>query len=163
MSTKMQSILLGGAVVAVLSTSYLGFINMCCCAGVIIGSMAAVWHYTSTNDLTIPTGEGAVMGLSAALIGGVIAFVLNIILANMGLGAEEAIQEFIMTRFADAMNPEQLEQMEQQFEASSSMGTRLINGVIGLVITAGFGAAGGAIGASIFKKGTDAEDVSPAV
>lgn len=102
------------------------------------------------------------MGLSAAIMGGVIAFILNIIMTKIGLGAEEAIQNFFMNRFADAMDPDQLEQMQQQFEASATMSARLINGLIGLVVTAVFGAIGGAIGAAVFKKGTDAEEVPPA-
>lgn len=147
--------MLGSAVVAVLSTSYLGLINCLCCAGVIIGAMVAVWHYTNTNELTIPTGEGAVMGLIAAVVGTVIAFVLNMILTSMGLGLEAAIQEFVLDRFGDQMSPEQLADMEEQFEASSSLGARLVNGVIGLAVSSVFGAIGGALGASLFKKGTD--------
>ncbi|MFQ5570825.1 MAG: hypothetical protein ACE5G0_14170 [Rhodothermales bacterium] len=155
MSEKTQSIMLGSAVVAVLSTSYLGLINCLCCAGVIIGAMVAVWHYTNTNELTIPTGEGAVMGLIAAVVGTVVAFVLNMILTSMGLGLEAAIQEFVLDRFGDQMSPEQLADMEEQFEASSSLGARLVNGVIGLAVSSVFGAIGGALGASLFKKGTD--------
>lgn len=147
--------MLGSAVVAVLSTSYLGLINCLCCAGVIIGAMVAVWHYTNTNELTIPTGEGAVMGLIAAVVGTVVAFVLNMILTSMGLGLEAAIQEFVLDRFGDQMSPEQLADMEEQFEASSSLGARLVNGVIGLAVSSVFGAIGGALGASLFKKGTD--------
>ncbi len=152
MSAKQQSILLGGAVVAVLSTSYLGFINCLCCAGVIIGAMAAVWHYTSTNSLTISSGEGAVMGLGAAVVGGILAFFINLLLTNFGLGAEAAIQEFILNMVGDSMDPDQLQQMEDQFESSTSFSARLMNGVIGLVVTAIFGAIGGAIGAAVFKK-----------
>ena len=158
MSAKQQSILLGGAVVAVLSTSYLGFINCLCCAGVIIGAMAAVWHYTSTNSLTISSGEGAVMGLGAAVVGGILAFFINLLLTNFGLGAEAAIQEFILNAVGDSMDPDQLQQMEDQFEASSSFGARLMNGVIGLVVTAICGAIGGAIGAAVFKKEEETPD-----
>lgn len=155
MSDKLQSILIGGAVVAVLSTSYLGFINCLCCAGVIVGAMTAVWHYANTNSLTIPSGEGAVIGMSAAVAGSVIAFFVNLILSSLGLGAEQAIQNFILNMFADSMDPDQLAQMEEQFEASSSFGARLMNGAIGVVIYAVFGAVGGVIGAAVFKKGTD--------
>ena len=98
------------------------------------------------------------MGLAAAVVGGIIAFFLNLILSSLGLGAEAAIQEFMLNMIGDSMDEEQLRQMEEQFEASSSFGARLTNGVIGLVVTAIFGAIGGAIGAAVFKKGEDKPD-----
>ena len=155
MSDKTQSILIGGAVVAVLSTSYIGFINCLCCAGVIIGAMTAVWHYTNTNSLTIPAGQGAVIGLLAAIVGAVLAMLVNYILINLGIRSDQAIVEFILNRFGDQMPLEQVEAMEEQLDASLSFGTFFINSLIGLVVSTIFGAIGGAIGASVFKKGED--------
>ena len=158
MSAKQQSILLGGLVVAVLSTSYLGFINCLCCAGVIIGAMAAVWHYTNTNELTIPTGEGALMGLSAAVVGFFIAFIINFILISLGIRHDLAITQAILNNFGDSMPPEQVEAMEDQMDAAITFGAYAINGIIGLVVSTIFGAIGGAIGAAVFKKGSDTPD-----
>jgi len=155
MSDKTQSILIGGAVVAVLSTSYIGFINCLCCAGVIIGAMTAVWHYTNTNSLTIPAGQGAVIGLLAAIVGAVLAMLVNYILINLGIRSDQAIVEFILNRFGDQMPLEQVEAMEEQLDASLSFGIFFINSLIGLVVSTIFGAIGGAIGASVFKKGED--------
>ena len=155
MSAKQQSILLGGLVVAVLSTSYLGFINCLCCAGIIIGAMASVWHYTSTNELTIPTGEGAVMGLSAALVGFFIAFIINYILITIGIRHDLAITQAILNNFGDQMPPEQVEAMEDQMDAAITIGSYAINGLIGIVFSLIFGAIGGAIGAAVFKKGKE--------
>ncbi len=155
MSDKTPSILIGGAVVAVLSTSYIGFINCLCCAGVIIGAMTAVWHYTNTNSLTIPAGQGAVIGLLAAIVGAVLAMLVNYILINLGIRSDQAIVEFILNRFGDQMPLEQVEAMEEQLDASLSFGIFFINSLIGLVVSVIFGAIGGAIGASVFKKGED--------
>ena len=58
MPDKQQSIILGGIVAGILSTSYLGFLNLLCCMGIIIGALVAVWHYTDTHELTIPSGTG---------------------------------------------------------------------------------------------------------
>jgi len=155
MPDQKQSILLGALVTALLSTSYLGFINCLCCAGVIIGAMVTVWHYTGTYQLTIPAGKGAVMGLLAATIGAVIATFLNYFLMEMGLGSNEAILNFFIENFGENMPPEQLEQMREQMEQGQTLGAYLLNGVIGIVVSAIFGAIGGAIGASIFQKGDD--------
>ncbi|MEX0746709.1 MAG: hypothetical protein WD275_01835, partial [Rhodothermales bacterium] len=83
MPDKKQSIVLGAVVAALLSTSYLGFINCLCCAGMIIAGALTVWHYASTNEMTIPAGQGAVMGLIAAIIGSFVAIFLNFILIKM--------------------------------------------------------------------------------
>lgn len=161
MSPKGQSILLGAAVVALLSTSYLGFINCLCCAGVIAGAMVAVWHYTNTNSLTIPAGEGAVIGLSAAALGGVISLILNFLLISIGLGAEAAMQEFALDFLAGRVPPEQLEEIEAQMAAGQSAGAYFVNGLCGIVIFVIFGAIGGVIGASVFKKGPAETDTPP--
>ncbi|HMB91349.1 MAG TPA: hypothetical protein VKP65_10915 [Rhodothermales bacterium] len=163
MSPKGQSIFIGGIVVALLSTSYLGLINLFCCAGVIIGSMAAVWHYTSENELTVPAGEGAVMGLSAAALGVVIATIINFILIKMGIRHDLAMSGFIMEQFGGSMPPEQVEAMEEQMNQPVTVGAYLVNGLVGIVVSVIFGAIGGAIGAAIFKKGPDSADAETGV
>ncbi len=153
MSPKAQSILLGAGVVAVLSTSYLGFVNCLCCAGVIAGSMVAVWHYTTNNSLTLPTGEGVLMGVAAAAIGAVAALILNFFLTSLGLGADEAIRQFMLEYLRDAVPPEQFDEIEDQIATSATAGAYFLNGLCGVVIYVIFGAIGGAIGAAVFKKG----------
>ena len=155
--------MIGGIVVGVLSTSYLGYINLLCCAGVIVGSMAAVWHYTSENELTVPPGEGAVIGLSAALVGIVLSTILTFALMKMGIRHDQAVTEFIIDRFGASMPPEQLDTMKEQMNQPITIGSYLINGLFGIVISVVFGAIGGAIGASVFKKGRDPEDVATGV
>ena len=161
MPDQKQSILLGALVTALLSTSYLGFINCLCCAGVIIGALVTVWHYTSTNQLTIPAGKGAVMGLIAAIIGSIIALFLNYVLMQMGLGTSEIVMSFIIENFGENMPPEQLEELREQMRTGQTIGAYLINGVIGVVVSAIFGAIGGAIGAAIFQKGEEGSATPP--
>lgn len=162
MPPKGPSVLLGAAIVAVLSTSYLGFINCFCCAGVILGSMAAVWHYTSTHELTIPAGQGALIGLSAAALGMLIATLLNFVLIKAGIRSDLAIVEFMIESFGENMPPEQIEALEEQLDAEVTLGSYLSNGIVGIVIGIIFGAIGGAIGASVFKKGGAAPDAPDA-
>jgi hypothetical protein len=153
MPDSKQSILLGALVAGLLSTSYLSYINILCCLGVIAGALAAVWHYTDTNELTIPTGKGAGLGTMAALGGTLIALVLNLVLIQVGIRHDLAIVEFMVNSFGDSMPPEQIEEMERQLEAPFEVGPYLLNGVFGLAISAAFGAIGGSIGAKLFKKG----------
>ena len=158
MPDQKQSILLGALVTGLLSTSYLGFINLLCCAGVIIGSLVAVWHYTSTHNLTIPAGKGAVMGLITAIVGALFGFILTYVLMMIGIRHDLVITEWMLDAFGESMQPEQIDQMEEQINQPVSLGTHLltINTVIGIIVSAIFGAVGGAIGAAIFKKGGEA-------
>lgn len=158
MEGKQQSIILGGAVVALLSTSYLGFINCLCCLGVVVGSMLAVWHYTETNGLTIKAGEGAVMGLVAALLGSVVAVVLNYVLMQMGIRHDVALLNAILDAFRESMPPEQYEDLAAQAEEPLRLGPYLFNSTLGVAVSGIFGAVGGAIGAALFKKGGEPEE-----
>lgn len=159
MSTKQQSILVGGLVVAVLSTSYLGLINMLCCLGVMTGAAVGVWHYTSSHQLTISSGDGASLGASAALIGLAISLVLNFILMKVGLGSNTVFTNFFESFMGDMMTAEQLEQFEAQLEQQrqQSILEYLFNAgtLLNVVIFPLFGAVGGAFGASLFKYGSE--------
>ncbi len=153
MPSKQQSIIVGSAVVAILSTSYLGLINMLCCAGIIAGAMVAVWHYTDNNNLTMSAGSGAVLGLTVAIIGTLISLVLNYIFIKMGVRSDLAVVNFIINTFGDQMPPEQVDAMLAQAEVDPTLMSHFGQGLIGVAFSAIFGAIGGAIGAAIFKKG----------
>jgi len=155
MPSKQQSIILGGLVVTVLSTSYLSYINMLCCLGVLSGALVAVWHYTETNELTIKSGDGAVMGILAALIGLVIASVLNFALIKMGIRHDQAMVQFFLNSMGDSMPPEQYDAMVEQLEMEYTIGLMLKNMAMGAIVYVIFGAIGGLIGAKMFKKGGD--------
>jgi putative flippase GtrA len=155
MPNKQQSIVLGGLVAGLLSTSYLGFINFLCCLGVIVGAVIAVWHYTDNNELTIKPGQGAMMGVLAALVGWAVAFVLNFVLIKIGIRHDLAITQFMIDKFGESMPPESYDQLIEQMETEITIGKYVLNGLIGIPISAIFGAIGGAIGAAIFKKGPD--------
>ena len=155
MPSKQQSIILGGLVAGLLSTSYLGLINMLCCAGVIIGAVVAVWHYTDTNEITITAGQGAVLGLLAAIFGWVISLVLNYVLIKAGIRSDLVFTQFIVDRFGDSMPPEQYDQIVDSMTSEMSLAKYLGNSIWGVLFSVVFGAVGGAIGAVIFKKGGD--------
>ena len=159
MPSKNQSIILGGLVIGLLSTSYLGLINMLCCAGVIIGAVISVWHYTDTNELTMAPGQGAVLGIMAGLVGFVVATILNFILIKMGIRADLAISEIVLERFGDSMPPEQYDEMVAKMNQPVTIASYLKDSWYGIIANVVFGAIGGAIGAAVFKKGGDTPNV----
>lgn len=164
MSSKTQSILIGGLIVGILGTSYLGFINILCCAGIIIGALVAVTHYGRTEGIAVDTRDALVIGIGAALVGLVISTVLNFALALAGIRADLAVQQFILNSFGDSMPPEQVREMEAQMERPVSVGmffgTQFLWGILTSVI---FGAIGGAIGAALTRKNAPATPPAPPV
>lgn len=151
MPSRTQSILIGGLVVGILSTSVLGLINVLCCAGVIIGAIVGVWHYTEENRLTIPSSQGALIGALCGVVGALIAGVLNQLLIVIGLDAATAMQEGLMEGLG--MSAEQMEQMRQMQAQQGNILFAILGTLFNVVLFAIFGALGGAIGASLFQKG----------
>lgn len=166
-SSKMQSALLGALVYVVLGTiaqfivvnsgmigSPVGGLLLCLVA--IIAPVVAVWHYTSTNSLTIPAGEGAGLGALASVAGAVISGVISLLLQAVGLfpSTEEMLE---MQREQMVSQGMSAEQVEQAMEMASNFSNPLIGFVIGIVVGAVLGAIAGAISALIFKKGEEDE------
>jgi len=165
MPDKKQSILLGSLITGLLSTSYLGFINVLCCLGVIAGAMAAVWHYTSTNELTLKTGEGAGMGALTGLVGYIVGTLLTLLLMSMGIRHDLAINEYMLDRFGENMPPEQydmmLAQIEKPFTIGGWLGDNMLTIVLSALVIVAMGAIGGTIGAKMFKKGGEEPVADP--
>lgn len=147
MTPRQQSILVGALVAGVLSTSYLAFINVLCCLGVIIGGAVATQQYASRGGGPVASGDGAVLGALAGVGGAILSQVLNRILRPLGLGMQEIVMSWMEGMQGQGMSPEMMEQMQS---SGGGMGAMLFNLVIGLVLYAIFGAIGGALGAAFF-------------
>lgn len=152
--------LVGGLVTGILSTSYLGLINFACCAGVILGAMVAVWHFTSDQGVTIEAGDGALIGAAAGAIGALISTILTLaIIQPLGLGLDQFVTDFVQGMDLPA---ETREQIEMQSEQGGSIGAMAFGALINIVLFSVFGAIGGAIGAALFQKGDSSEASSQA-
>ncbi len=153
MPTKTQSILIGGVVAGVLAmlVNFIPFVGSCIACLLYLGAgLIAVWHYTNTYNLTIPSSEGVKMGAQAGVVG----FLTG---ALLGLAYWVAIGMPNMRDF-----------MEQRMAASGQANAEGMNeflgmmdnpliivGIVGvsLLVWVVLGLAGGAIGAGVFKKG----------
>lgn len=153
MPSKTQSIIIGGLVAGILSTSYLGFINMLCCAGVIVGAVVGVMHYGRTYDLAVPAKDGVIMGILIAIFGAILSGILNYVLALAGIRADQVVQQFVLDSFSSNMSPDQIDEIERQMNRPVSLGMFFgLQFIFGLFLVSLFGAAGGAIGAAITRK-----------
>lgn len=150
MSSRQQAILVGAIVTGLLSTSYLAFINVLCCLGVIIGGAVSVQQYAALEGGVIESGDGALLGALAGAGGVIIATILDQILKPFGLDSQSIVQEqlrgFMENMQGEAAMPEAAMQGDPGF------GMMIVSLVFGLVLYAIFGAIGGAIGSALFGE-----------
>lgn len=160
MTTRQRAILTGGVVTGVLSTSYLSFVNVACCLGVIIGGVVTVQQYTSQSGTALESGDGAIMGAMAGAAGAVIGTVLDRILKPLGLDSN-TISRRMMEEWSRGMEgPGMSPEMMQSMEGGGSFLFVVAGTVFLMIIYAIFGAIGGALGTSFFQ-GDQAGEAQP--
>lgn len=156
MPDKTQSILLAGISVGIAAAvlALIPSIGGCiACLAYLAAGVVAVWHYTDRHQLTVRGGPGAGLGALAGIAAGIVAFLLQLLFQSVGLMPNWRVameQQFERS----GMDPAQIEEITQMFSSPLVM-----IGIIlaGLVIDAALGAIGGAIGASMFKRGPETE------
>ena len=85
---KLKPAVLGGLIVGILSA--IPFVNYCCCLWAIGGGLLAGMLYIKGSPLRVPTGDGAVVGALAGVVGGLIYLILAIPIALFfGIAAME--------------------------------------------------------------------------
>lgn len=163
MPSKTQSILIAALVGTVLSTitgflaTSQGGLQMVAavlgCLVMISVPLIAVWHYTTTHQLTLAAGSGAGLGAMAAVAWGVLSAIVGYTLQALGVmpSQEELIQMQREQMLSQGLTAEQIEQAMGWVEMSTGPLGIVINVVVAIVI----GAVLGAIGAAIFKKGQE--------
>ena len=149
MSDRLQPALWGGLFIGVLSALPLVQMgNCCCCLWVLVGGALAVYLRQQNHPYQIDAAEGAIVGLMAGAICGVIYSLLSIPF-QMLVGP---LQQQWMERMMNS-NPEITPEMRDMFERmAANSGLRVISLTISVIIYAVFGLLGGLIGAAVFKK-----------
>ena len=156
--SKIQPALFGGLVIGLLwSVPFLNLINLCCCLGVMAGgALAAFMLIKRSPVLPVSSGDGAVVGLLAGLVGAGVYLILGIpigLVFNPQTGAS-----MLKSIFAMMNNPEINRAMDEAIRSAENqgLGERLLGALVGWCITSvisvGFSALGGLIGVSIFEK-----------
>jgi hypothetical protein len=141
-------VLIGGAVMGVLSALPLVNIgNLCCCLWVICGGAVAAYMLQQDQPAPITPGDGAVVGLFAGLFGTVVTVILSIPLNLMMLPMQQQILERMRR---DGQMPQGFEDFASTF-AFGVFGTMLF-GMVMLAASAIFSTLGGVLGALIFRK-----------
>jgi hypothetical protein len=140
--------LIGGAFAGVLSG--IPLLNCLCCLWIIGGGMIAAHFLTKDSPLLLTAGDGAIVGVFAGIIGAVIEFIISIPLTPLTNAYFRGLMEKF-AEFAEDM-PSGWESFLERGAFETSAPWAILGLVINVVIFSIFGALGGVIGISLFKK-----------
>ena len=152
---KIRAALIGGGVFGALAAlPYIGMLNMVCCALYIGGGVLAVYFHLKDQPRAekAPYGDGAVVGLIAGAIGGVVQTGVGALVLASGLGPDmaETAAAFEQLEQAGIELPDVVRDMLGGGGVSAAMlGTQLVMNVILFGI---FATLGGLVGVAIFHK-----------
>jgi hypothetical protein len=147
-SNKYQPALLGGLLMGVLSSlPVIAAGNVCCCLWIIGGGFLAAYLLQANTPLPITTGDGALVGLQAGVVGAFVDVVISIPV------------RMLMGPFQAAM----MQRVLQNTDLPPAFRTMVESGAVGvvgmiihfcfiLILGAIFATIGGMIGAAIFAK-----------
>lgn len=134
MNNKLKPALLGGLIVGVLSA--IPFINYCCCIWSIGGGALAAYLYIKSSPVPVGTGDGAMVGGLAGVIGGIIYIIIGLPIALL---------------FGMAAMQDSLRQSGVDLPISGFL-LMVVGAIIGAIILAVLATLGGVIGVAIFEK-----------
>ena len=147
-SRFVQPALIGGAVVGVLSAlPLISAGNLCCCLWVISGGVVAAYVLQLNQTTPITSGDGALAGLFAGLVGAAIYLVLSIPISMLMAPMERAI----MNRVIESGDvPPEFREFLTGYRGGAF---RLLTGFISMLVAGAiFSTLGGLLGTAIFKK-----------
>ena len=151
MNDRLQPAFWGGLFIGVLSALPLvNAGNCCCCLWVICGGALAAYLRQQSSPAQIDAAEGALVGLMAGAIGGVIATVLSIPFQLYVGPYQRELMDRILANNPDV--PPEARDYVQRFAGGTAF--RLVGMVVSVVIDVIFGLLGGLLGVAIFKKNT---------
>ncbi len=164
------SLISGVAIGFVSAIPGLNLINCCCCAGIILGGVLAVYLYKQDHADGAPpmeSSDGLILGVTTGVVSAFCTTVLNLlIMVLFGDVASEFLRSFTeqILEYAN-LPPETIEQLRSQIDASMAEAATFM-GVMkellfNLLIHPLFAMLGGLIGYSVFKPKKPVE-VTPA-
>jgi len=163
---KQHAILLGGAVIGIISgIPGLSLLNCCCCAGIMAGGAAAVYTYRKefTNDMPpFESSDALILGVVAGIIGALLATVLSSFIVLMVGPVETKFIRGLMMKLVERLErnralpagsmDEMMNQIEQAINEGLTIGGVLRSLVFSLILYPIFSMLGALIGFSVFGK-----------
>ena len=134
---------------------FVNLVNCFCCAGVILGGVAAVHFYRSNFTLNTPpftAGDCITVGLLAGVAGAVVGTVLSLIVnAILGDLMRDFLQNLLLNSNFDIPNDMRTKLEEAFAQNTRTAATVMIGFFFTLIVDVIFGLVGGLIGYGIFK------------
>jgi hypothetical protein len=148
-----QPALVGGLVMGVLTAlPIISVGNLCCCLWVIGGGVVAAYLLQRSQPAPIETGDGALVGLFAGVVG---AFVYLVVSIPIGMVSGPMLRPMLQ-RLTEQMTdmPPEFREFATSYTATSAgmVVASFIGFVFWLIVGAIFSTVGGLIGAAIFRK-----------
>ena len=151
MNERLQPAFWGGLFIGVLSALPLvNAGNCCCCLWVICGGALAAYLRQQSSPVQIDVAEGALVGLMAGAVGGVVATLLSIPFQAFVGPYQRQIMERILAGNPDM--PAEARDAVERFAGGTAF--QLVGMVVSVVIDVIFGMVGGLLGVALFKKKT---------
>jgi hypothetical protein len=148
MNSKLKPAIIGGVVVGLLSAiPFVNLANICCCLWALLGGALASYMFIKSSPDPVKAGDGALLGVMAGAIGGLIYIVVGIPLAIL-LGT--VINGVIISMLRNS-NPEMAYQMQRQLVAQTIIG-KIVSGFIWAILLIVFSTLGGLLGVVILEK-----------
>lgn len=149
---KFKSALMGGGVLGVVAAlPYVAYLNTVCCALYVGGGVLAVYFYSREQAPLpkAPYGDGAIVGLLAGVIGGIVTTFVGAIFVALGLTPD--VTDFL--RQVDQMGAE-LPGWLSDLVADEGVSAAILGGqlVMNVIFFAIFATIGGLVGVAIFHK-----------
>jgi hypothetical protein len=133
---KFKPALLGGLVVGLLSS--VPFINYCCCIWAIAGGGLAGFLYIKNSPIPVRSGDGAILGALAGVIGGLLYLIVGVPIAYfVSGGGAEMIRAFERAGMEVPM---------------AGPGLFIVGGLIGALVLVILSVVGGLLAVPIFEK-----------
>jgi hypothetical protein len=146
---KLLPALLGGLFIGVLSSlPIVSMGNLCCCLWVVSGGVLAAWVMQQNTPRPVTNGEGALVGVMAGCIGGVLVLLGLVTL----LALSRAPIDFNQVLREAAQSPEMTPEGREALENLNPVVLLAFIGMVMFVVYAVMATLGGLLGATIFRK-----------
>lgn len=150
MSNKLQPALIGGVAWGLLSVlPYVTYVNGFCCTWAILGGAFASYLYVKRSAMPASSGDGAVLGALAGVIG--VLIYLVVVLASYAGSRDQA----------EAQLAELVGQLGRAGVSLSLTGLLSIAITLAAVLMLGAAIIGGILGVSLFEKRKSSLDLPP--
>lgn len=153
MGERLQPAFWGGLFIGVLSALPIVQVgNCCCCLWIVTGGVLAAYLRQQQTPYGIPASEGALVGLMAGIIGGVLTVLISIPMHAITGPMQQRMLDWVISANPDM--PGEFREAIQRASGESALNPfgLVLSFVYYVVLGVIFGILGGLLGAAVFKK-----------